>query len=45
MDKFTDKLCGLIVGCARVISAIMPALIGLAIAYFIVVFIAAICIN
>lgn len=45
MDKLTDKLCDLIVGCARVISAIMPALIGLAIAYFIVIFIAAICIN
>ena len=45
MNKFTDKLCGLIVRSARVINAIMPAGIGIVIAYFIVVLIYAICIK
>lgn len=45
MDKFTDKLCILIVKCARIINAIMPAMLGLIIAYFIVIFIIAMCIR
>lgn len=45
MDKFTDKLCGLIVRSARVINAIMPAMLGLIMAYFIVVLIVAMCLK
>ena len=45
MDKFTDKLCDLIVKCARTINALLPAGIGIVIAYFIVVLIYAICIK
>ena len=45
MDKITDKLCDLIVKGARTINALLPVLIGLVVAYFIVVFIAAMLIN
>lgn len=45
MNKFTDKVCDLIVKCARIINALLPAIVGIVVAYFIVVLIAAICIN
>lgn len=45
MDKFTDKLCDLIVKCARGINAIIPAFVGLMLAYVIVVLIYAYCIQ
>ena len=45
MDKFTDKLCILIVKCARFINAIMPTMLGLIAAYFIVIFIVAMCLK
>ena len=41
MDKITDKLCDLIVKCARFINMLMPLVIGLAAAYFIGMFIVA----
>lgn len=43
MDKFTDKLCDLIVKCARTINAVLPAIVGIVVAYFIVVFIYSMC--
>jgi hypothetical protein len=36
MYKFQDKLCDLIVKCARFISAVLPAMLGMIAAYFIV---------
>jgi hypothetical protein len=45
MDKFTDKLCDLIVKCARFINALMPLMIGLVAAYFIGMFIVAMCLK
>ena len=36
MDKFTDKLCDLIVKIARVINAVLPVILGMIAAYFIV---------
>lgn len=36
MDKFTDKLCALIVKCARLFNAVLPAMLGIIAAYFIV---------
>lgn len=36
MDKFTDKLCALIVKSARFINAVLPAMLGIIAAYFIV---------
>ena len=41
MDKFTDKLCDLIVKCARLFNAALPVMLGLAAAYFIGMFIVA----
>ena len=45
MNKITNKLCDLIVKGARTINALLPVFIGLVVAYFIVVFIAAMLIN
>lgn len=45
MDKFTDKLCDLIVKCAKTINAIMPVFIGLIIVYFIIIFFTAMCLK
>lgn len=36
MDKFLDKLCDLIVKCARGINAVLPAILGIIAAYYIV---------
>ena len=36
MDKFTDKVCDLIVKCARIINAVLPAILGIIIAYLFV---------
>ena len=36
MDKFTDKLCDLIVKCAKLINAVLPAILGIIAAYYIV---------
>jgi hypothetical protein len=36
MDKFLDKLCDLIVKCARGINAVLPAMLGIIAAYLIV---------
>lgn len=36
MDKFLDKLCDLIVKCARGINAVIPAILGIIAAYYIV---------
>jgi hypothetical protein len=43
MDKFTDKVCDLIVKGARTINAVLPAIVGIVVAYFIVVFIYSMC--
>lgn len=43
--RLKDKVCDLIVKCARFINAIMPAMLGLIAAYFIVIFIVAMCIK
>ena len=45
MDKFTDKLCDLIVKSARLFNALVPLLLGLAAAYFIGMFIVAMCLK
>jgi hypothetical protein len=45
MDKFLDKLCDLIVKCARFINALVPLMIVLAAAYFIGMFIVAMIIR
>jgi hypothetical protein len=36
MDKFTDKVCDLIVKCARTINAALPAILGIIVAYLFV---------
>jgi hypothetical protein len=36
MDKFLDKLCDLIVKCARGINAVLPIMLGIIAAYFLV---------
>ena len=36
MDKFTDKVCDLIVKCARIINAVLPAILGIIVAYLFV---------
>ena len=43
MDNLMDKLCDLIVRAARNVNAVMTMLIGLVVAYFVVVFIVAMC--
>lgn len=42
MDKLTDKLCDLIVKCAKGINAVLPAMLGIIAAYFIVLLVFAI---
>lgn len=45
MDKITNKLCDLIVKGARIINALIPVICGLAAAYFIGMFIVAMCLK
>lgn len=42
MEKFTDKLCDLIVKCARLVQVFAPVILGTIAAYFIALLIYAI---